>query len=420
MNDDERTKLALWRYGLIAPVITGTHTFPSNRAYFRHLAGREHINPVTGEPRRFCPGTFEVWASAYRRRGYDGLVSDPRRDKGRSRKLEEEAQQKIVELRKKYPRIINTAVRQQLIREGTIKATVSQSTIDRFIRQLKAQPELEAIHQGKERKAFEFEYANQCWQADTSQLKNMDGKKTYLISILDDASRMPVGYEVFYADNGVNFQKVLKNAILTYGVPSILYVDNGGPYANQQLELICARVGIQLAHTPVRDGSSKGKVERMFRSVKEHFVYSRDWSVHKTLEQLNAAVDEYMTKEYMNAPHSSLKDDDGNRMTPRERFLRDAQRLRFIPEEELDRMFLHEHKRKVRSDSTIIVDNTSYEVPYEYMREKVKVFIDPNHVEKAWILPGGGREWIPVHPVNKVENRKVKRRQHMTFEKGDG
>ena len=420
MTDEERTRLALWRYGLIAPVITGTHSFPSNRAYFRHLAGREHVNPVTGEPRKFCSGTFEVWASAYRRYGYDGLVSDPRKDRGISRRLKEEAQQEIIELRRKYPRIINTAIRQQLIREGLINASVSQSTIDRFVRLLKKEPELEQIHQGKERKAFEFEYANQCWQADTTHLRKVDGKKTYLISILDDASRMAVGYEIFYADNAVNFQKVLKNAILTYGVPAILYVDNGSPYDIQQLELICARVGIQLVHAPVRDGSAKGKQERLFRSIKEHFVYSRDWSEHKTLEQLNASFDAYMSGEYTNAPHSSLKNGDGGPMTPRERFLRDAEHLRFIPEGELERSFLHEYKRKVRSDSTIIVDKTSYEVPYEYMREEVRAFIDPGQKENAWILPGNESTWIPVHPVNKLENRNIRRKQYMKFEKGDG
>lgn len=79
MNDEDRTKTALWKYGLIAPAVNGTHNFSSDRAYFRHLAEKEHIHPVTGEKRRYCIGTFEVWANTYRRLGYEGLVCDPAR-----------------------------------------------------------------------------------------------------------------------------------------------------------------------------------------------------------------------------------------------------------------------------------------------------------------------------------------------------
>ena len=76
------------------------------------------------------------------------------------------------------------------------------------------------------------------------------GKKvqTYLIQLIDDASRLIVGYQFFLRDNALNFQIVLKQAIKTYGVPKRLFVDNGTPYKNQQLSLICATIGIALIH----------------------------------------------------------------------------------------------------------------------------------------------------------------------------
>ena len=51
-----------------------------------------------------------------------------------------------------------------------------------------------------------------------------------------------------------------------YGIPHKLYVDNGAPYSNDQLSYICGSIGTVLLHTPVRDGASKGKVERNFRT----------------------------------------------------------------------------------------------------------------------------------------------------------
>ena len=65
---------------------------------------------------------------------------------------------------------------------------------------------------------------------DTSHgpILTIDGKKvqTYLIQLIDDASRLIVGYEFFLNDNAINFQLVLKQAIKTYGVPKKIFVDN--------------------------------------------------------------------------------------------------------------------------------------------------------------------------------------------------
>nr|WP_282570519.1 DDE-type integrase/transposase/recombinase [Butyrivibrio fibrisolvens] len=118
----------------------------------------------------------------------------------------------------------------------------------------------------KDRKAFEASDFGCLWQADTCYLPYIseDGKerRTYLIMIIDDHSRMIVGGEIFYNDNAYNFQKVLKRAVETYEIPDKLYLDNGSPYSNDQLTLICDSIATLCLHTPVRDGASKGKVER--------------------------------------------------------------------------------------------------------------------------------------------------------------
>ena len=79
------------------------------------------------------------------------------------------------------------------------------------------------------------------------------GKKvqTYLIQLIDDASRLMVGYKFFLADNSLNFQEVLKEAIQTYGIPKRIFVDNGKPYNNHQLKYICASLGTALIHTKI-------------------------------------------------------------------------------------------------------------------------------------------------------------------------
>lgn len=111
------------------------------------------------------------------------------------------------------------------------------------------------------------------WQADTCYLPYLKesgrSRRVYLVMILDDYSRMIVGGKLFYQDNAANFQQLLREAVATYGIPQKLYVDNGAPYSNEQLSFICGSVGTILVHTPVRDGASKDKVERNFRTLKE-------------------------------------------------------------------------------------------------------------------------------------------------------
>lgn len=82
--------------------------------------------------------------------------------------------------------------------------------------------------------------------------------------ILDDHSRMIVGRDLFYHDNACNFQKVLKGAVATYGIPTKLYCDHGVPYNNEQLSLICGQTGICLLYAPVRDVQQKQSVSEIF------------------------------------------------------------------------------------------------------------------------------------------------------------
>ncbi len=123
--------------------------------------------------------------------------------------------------------------------------------------------------------------------------------------IIDDHSRLLVGGGLFYNDNAYNFQKVLKDAVAAYGIPSKLYVDNGCSYSNEQLSLICGAVGIVLLHTRVRDGASKAKTERQFRTLKETWLYILDLDSITFLKQFDSLLKDYM-RSYNTTLHSSI------------------------------------------------------------------------------------------------------------------
>ena len=151
---------------------------------------------------------------------------------------------------------------------------MSLSTIQRYIK--KHNLKGASAPGQKDRKAFEEEYVGGMYQGDTMYgpylTENGVKRRTYCIMLLDDKSRMIVAGRFFYADTAYHFQKVLKEAVSSRGIPKKLYVDNGSPYKNEQLSLICGQLGIVLLHTPVRDGASKGKCERNFRTLRNPFV----------------------------------------------------------------------------------------------------------------------------------------------------
>jgi len=95
--------------------------------------------------------------------------------------------------------------------------------------------------------------------------------------IIDDCARLIVGGQIFYNDNAYNFQKVLKQAISTYGIPDKLYMDSGAPYRNAQLSFICSSVGCVELHTPVRDGASKDDIEGfLLNALKNCYTKERE------------------------------------------------------------------------------------------------------------------------------------------------
>lgn len=257
-SENEANELALFRFSIIAPVVSNTYSFPSKMAFFRDASLKEYILP-SGKKCVFKSTTLRNWYFDYKRYGFDALKPKTRRDFGTSRKMPTNVSNRIIEIKKELPHITGKAIYNKLLEEGTILAKdFSIATVYRYLNNhnLKYIPT-------QERKQFEMEHSGDCWQADTSHgpVIKIDGKKvhTYLIQIIDDASRLIVGSEFFLNDNAINFQSVLKQAIKTYGIPKKIFVDNGTPYKNLQFQTICACLGTVLIHAKAYSPESKRK-----------------------------------------------------------------------------------------------------------------------------------------------------------------
>lgn len=401
MNHD--VAIAALRLSVIQPAFNGTFPDRNKQAYYIRIAGKPLKLP-DGREARYSPGTFSCWESDYRRGGFDALMPKQRSDKGHSRRLDADVIAAIYELREKFPRLTATGIRDKMISDGLIKAAdVSVTTFQRFIKKNNLKG---AYAPGrKDRRAFEEEFSTGMFQADTlygPYLKEGgNSRRTYCIMLLDDRSRLIVGGRFFYQDNSTNFQKVFHDAVATYGIPLKLYVDNGSPYKNAQLSLICGQLGCVLIHTPVRDGASKGKVERNFRTLRTRFLDTLEPAKIKSIDELNSLLAAYI-RTHNTSVHSATGS------TPYARYMEDLAHVRMPKSPQwLDDCFLHRVRRKVRNDSTILLHKQLYDVPMEFIRSTVDVRYRPDEPDSAFLLDGSRR--IPIRPTDKTANSKVKR-----------
>ena len=400
----------LFRFSLIAPAINKTHSFKTNNEYFRYIASK--IHEFDGKKYQFSLSTLKNWYYKYKNSGFNSLEKKKRKDNNVSHKLNNETIQRIVTLRSEYPYISGTAIYNKLVNEKYINShNVCLNTILRYLKNnnLKASQIVNI-----ERRMFEMAHVNDCWQSDTSDgpYITIDNKKyrTKLIMFIDDKSRMIMGYKFFLNDTAINMQYVLKNAIKTYGKPKKLFVDNGGPYANKQLSLICATLGIELIHAKPYTPEAKAKIERSFRTIKDGWMRCTNWNEFKTLEDVNNSLKTFIYNNYINKVHSSTNE------TPNERWHNEYKDIIFLDEKFIEESFLHRINRKVRLDSTVKINNEYYEIPYLYTGKSIEIRYDPNDLSEIYIFEDNIKKYT-CKIVDKISNSKIKRKNSIDYSK---
>lgn len=324
-----------------------------------------------GVARQFTWRTISTWLYRYKLYGSTGIQSNPRSDKGKTRKItpEEllEAINQALPFFNTQKRFNKSDIYRKCIEQGIIrKEQIAWTTFYRFIKEYDLLKK-DAGDNNKKRLAFAMQYANELWQADTMygpMVKNSYGNsiQSFLIAFIDDASRVCCHGQFYGNENIESFVSAIRSAFYKRGVPQQLYVDNGSIYTCKEITLICARVGCTLRHAPVRDGAAKGKVERFFRTVRDSFLTKQlDLS---SLDSLNRQFTAWVEDDYNAAVHSAIG------MRPIDRFGLDLKQIRYLPPDQLnDELFFAEDQRNVKKDNTFNFNNVRYEAPAD-MREK--------------------------------------------------
>lgn len=171
---------------------------------------------------------------------------------------------------------------------------------------------------------------------------------------------------------------MLKEAIRTYGPPRAYYVDGGSAYKSNSLQQICADLGIHLIHTLPGDAEAKGVIERWQRTWGEEVL---DELPDEPLElaDLQSKHWAWLAREYHRREHETTG------RAPLEHMLTEVEAgyVRKLPAGiDLDRVFWHRAKRKVRKDGTVRFEGGRLEVQAELVGKQVELRWDPNEPER--------------------------------------
>jgi putative transposase len=375
MDEGMREKIALFRYGLIAPLLNGQ---VDRAVYLAGVSAKKHDVPCYGE-KTYAAKTILEWLLFYRRKGFDGLKPGTRSDRGQSRTLSQDQQDHVLALRRQHADMPITVFYDYLIKKGEIlPGRVSYSTIHRFLN-------LHGLLHGEttkapERKRFAHDKVNMLWQTDMSEGPRLriGGKivRTYLLAFIDDCSRLVPFAQFVPTEKFDGLRIVMKEALIRRGIPKMLYTDNGKIFRSDILQFACASLGIQLLHTRSFDPQAKGKIERYFLTCKTRFYTLLEAEPVSSIEELNERFWKWLEADYHRRPHASL----GGKM-PLEMYLSQIEQVRTVSDPSaLDTFFLRRAKRTVKHDATFSLENQLYEVPETFAGQKVEIRYDENSV----------------------------------------
>jgi transposase InsO family protein len=377
--DNKAENIALFRYGLIAPLVLETLPRGELTRRAQEIASRLYLIPYSTR-RQVSVDTLLEWTLGYRRNGLAALTPKPRNDRGQLRAITDATAALIERLKRENPHRTGSALLQQLALAGdNQQAEMSPSTLYRFLRArgLTERQLLQDKAAASSHKKYEAQFANQIWQSDMlfgPWVERTGGGKmqVFLQATLDDASRL-IPHAQFYPDQGLDaFLDCLRQAIAARGLPTRLYMDNAKIYRSPQLARIAASIGILIVHTPPYQPEGRGKIERFFRSVREQFLAALDPKALLSIEQLNERLWHWLDTVYHRHEHSALQ------TTPLLRWQRDIEQVRQLPPAtDLRRVFFHRVDRLVRKDSTFLLHNHFFEAPPQLAGQRIEVRFDP-------------------------------------------
>ena len=371
MQDDRQLDLALWRYGIISPLLHRGANDVQLCEMLTIVSQSSYIHPHDGRYVTISAEAIRKWLYRFNHGGLDALCDKERSDKG-THDVPAPIAEAMIELRQTHPRwTLALMLRELVVLKLWDETHPSRSTLYRFARNhnLMRDPHLATIEVVRR---FEFEKFGQMWIADFMHgPKLYEGKKkrkSYLHVIIDDCTRYVVSGRFYSSESIQSLILELMIAIRRHGIPHRLYTDNGSAYNSRHLKIVCANLSMQQPHTPAGRPQGRAKVERFFRNVRQQFLAKKRY---KTFDEINSAFIAYLN-DYHHRIHSTLS------CSPMQKRLGVESVCQQVPEvADIESLFRLKRRCRVYNDGTIRLKKKAFEVPGCLPGQRVTIYYMP-------------------------------------------
>jgi len=423
MDFKQREAIALFRMSIIGDLLVAGLTPEQRQRLLKDKANRVYSIPGSRRT-RIALTTLRDWLRLYEQGGLDALKPAFRCDKGHSRGIPSEIADRIVTLKEEDPsRSVHTIL--AMLRHANLlppSLWLPASTVYRLLSGHGFSNRLSPRPAKKDLRAFAYEHPNQLWQSDVMHgppipdPKTGKRRKTYLIALLDDATRVIPHAAFCFSEKLLDFLPVFRQALLKRGLPDRLFVDNGAAFVSTHLSIICASLRVALIHARPYSPESKGKIERYFRTLRGQFLSQIDLDLIANLDDLNARLWAWIEGEYHRTPHRGLAGGQ-TPQTPIDRWMLHADSLRQAPRD-IDEHFLVRAERLVYQDRTVHLNAQIFEAPAEYVGLRIELRYDPSRLplREAFLYDKGHRTET-LRPLDLHANTRIRRNTNDPQEK---
>jgi transposase InsO family protein len=252
--EERRTEVALFRYTLILPLLRE----PSARARQQmrcNIAAVLYDLPHS-DRQRVSVSTLRRWERQYRAGGFDALKPQPRADRGQPRAVSPETLDRAEALKREQPFRSARSIAQMLTMDNTTpisEARLAPRTLRRQLaRRGATTAQLLTEQRPKAYRRFERTAFGDLWQGDAMHDPTLPDpaqpdhqRQVFLFAFLDDHTRLVPHAQFYWNEQLPRMEDCFKRAVLRYGIPLAVYVDQGKVYTSKQFDTICATLGVQ-------------------------------------------------------------------------------------------------------------------------------------------------------------------------------
>lgn len=382
MEKHDKVQISVERFEMIAPLLADGLCAAEKRRFRLEIMEKHGISERT----------LRRYMESYRKDGLKGLEPAGRAETGTFKAIPKDVLEAAMQCRRELPERSVRSIITILEKEGHIEpGSVSRSTLSHNLlalghstRHLRQESGTQAARR------FVRIGRNTLWQSDVKFGPYVpDGKgkdrRTYMVAFIDDCTRAITHSEFYFNHRFPIIEDCFRKAMLKFGKPDAIYVDNGKEFVSRWLRIGCAKLGIKHLTAKPYSPESKGKIERFNRTV-ETFVKEASLIKIKNLAHLNALYRAWLEEDYQHSPHEGI-----GKKTPMQAFQKDGKRIRFVTPEECYDAFLHEETRKTDGTGCFSLGSITFEAGIALARKKIDIRFDPFDLSVVEVWHGGTR-----------------------------